>query len=561
MVFGSGLHCDRLQTNLPDGSYYLLKSKDFGLNIGIAALAISKRHVKRIKTAFVGGGTTKLYGNDWVMWAGFPDRLEAGTPAIINCIAFARALLLAGEMGKDVFLSAKQNASKSIGEILFRDDLEELQGKELLNELKKMWIGHGVMVPTIDGFKPFINLDNSATTPAPKPVWQTWRDALGQSGSTQKMLIRAVEQLVHEAFGAGPDQYDLVFTANTTEAINLLADSMAKMPRANTTPVILGSLLEHSSNDLPWRRLPGHQLIRIGVDKSGYFDLEALENNLISFNEAKLHGEKRITLVALSGASNIIGTCNNLEAIGKITHRYGARLLVDAAQLAAHRKIDMKACHIDYLAFSGHKMYAPFGTGVLIARKGLLAFEERELKQIKAWGEENPAGIAALGKAIHLLQRIGLDLIADEEHQLLNQAVDGLTGIADLKMYGLPGIDKSRLSGQTAVVAFGIGNKLNSGLARNLAQQAGIGTRFGCHCAHILLKHLLGFTPLQDRIQHNFLKLVPMLNLQGVLRISFGLQNTPEDVEIMLQNLTKKGRLKQRQINDFIAQRRQLVYG
>jgi selenocysteine lyase/cysteine desulfurase len=561
VVFGSGLHSARLQSVLPDKSYYVVKSKDFGLNLGVTAMAIAKKQLIKIKTGFVGGGTTKLYGNDWVMWANFPDRLEAGTPAIINCIAFAKTLLLASEMGKEVFLNLHHNASGSVEEILFNDELENLQGEELLKKLKKMWIGHGVMVPTIDGFKPFINLDNSATTPALEPVWQTYRKALGQPEPIQKKLIHAVEQIVHKAFGAAPDQYELVFTANTTEAINLLANSLAKASKADTSPIILGSLLEHSSNDLPWRQIPGHQLIRLDVDKAGFYDLEALENNLISFNKAKLHGDKRITLVALSGASNIIGTCNNLQAIGNMVRRYGARLLVDAAQLAAHRKIDMEACHIDYLAFSGHKMYAPFGTGVLLARKGLLAFKEGEWMQIKAAGEENSAGIAALGKAIHLLQRIGFDLIAAEEHKILEQAVRGLTGIVDLKLFGIPGIDTTRLADQTAVAAFSIGNKLNSGLARNLAHQAGIGTRFGCHCAHILLKHLLGFTPLQDRIQRNVLKIVPILNLQGVLRISFGLQNTPEDVEIMLQNLPKKGRLKQEQINNYITQRSQLVYG
>ncbi len=561
VVFGSGLHSARLQSALPANSFYALKSKDFGLNTGVTALAIAKKQLKKIKNGFVGGGTTKLYGNDWVMWASFPDRLEAGTPAIINCMAFAKALLLVSEMGKEVFPASTHNVYDSVEEILFNDELEKLQGKELLLELKKKWIGHGVLVPTIDGFKPFINLDNSATTPALEPVWLTYRKTLRQAEPIQKKLIHAVEELVHKALGAAPDQYDLIFTANTTEAINLLANSLARTPKTETEPIILGSLLEHSSNDLPWRQIPGHQLIRLDVDKAGFYDLEALENNLISFNKAKLHSNKRITLVALSGASNIIGTCNNLQAIGNMTRRYGARLLVDAAQLAAHRKIDMEACHIDFLAFSGHKMYAPFGTGVLIARKGLLAYEKEELMQIKAWGEENSAGIAALGKAIHLLQRIGYDLIAAEEHKLLDQAVRGLTGIADLKLFGIPGIDKTRLAEQTAVAAFSIGNKLNSGLARNLAHQAGIGTRFGCHCAHILLKHLLGFTPLQDRIQRNVLKIVPILNLQGVLRISFGLQNTPEEVETMLQNLPKKGRLKEAQINDYLNQRSHLVYG
>ncbi len=560
LVFASGLYADRLKASMHPDHFHVLKSSDIGLHLGVTALAIAKKELKKIKSGFVGGGTTKLYGNDWVMWANFPDRLEAGTPAIINCIAFARALLLVSELGEDVFHKSAHKALNSTDEILFGDGFEKLKREELLNELKKSWIGRRVQVPTTNGSSPYINLDNSATSPALEPVWETYCKALGQPESIKKKLTKAVEQLVYASFGANPDLYDLIFTSNTTEAINLVAESYAKAPKSEDEQIILGSMLEHSSNDLPWRQLSGYSLIRTEVDKAGFFNLEALENTLVSFNKAKLHGNKHIALVAVSGASNIIGTCNNLQAIGNITRRYGARLLVDAAQLAAHRSIDMEACHIDFLAFSGHKMYAPFGTGVLIARKGALAFNKEELMQIKAFGEENSAGIAAIGKAIHLLRSIGFDLIADEEHQLLNQAVRRLTGITELKLYGIPGTDQSRLADQTAVVALSIGNKLNSGLARNLAHQAGIGTRFGCHCAHILLKQLLGFTPLQDRIQRNVLKLVPMLNLQGVLRISFGLQNTPEDVEIMLQHLTTKGRLKKAQINDYLIQRRQLVF-
>ncbi len=130
--------------------------------------------------------------------------------------------------------------------------------------------------------------------------------------------------------------------------------------------------------------------------------------------------------MAVSGASNVLGVFNDLAEISRIAHRYGARLLVDAAQLVAHRKVEMAACGIDYLAFSAHKVYAPFGTGVLLVRKGLLTFSPAEMERIRSSGEENAGGIAALGKALVLLQRIGLDVIQEEEQALTGRALRGL---------------------------------------------------------------------------------------------------------------------------------------
>ena len=141
--------------------------------------------------------------------------------------------------------------------------------------------------------------------------------------------------------------------------------------------------------------------------------------------------------MAVSGASNVLGVFNDLAEIGRIVHRYGARLLVDAAQLVAHRKVEMEACGIDYLAFSAHKVYAPFGTGVLVVRKGLLSFSPAELELIRSSGEENVGGIAALGKALVLLQRIGLDVIQEEEQALTGRALRGLAQIPGLKIYGI----------------------------------------------------------------------------------------------------------------------------
>ncbi len=181
----------------------------------------------------------------------------------------------------------------------------------------------------------------------------------------------------------------MIFTSNTTEAINLTAKSLSRESEQGIEPVVLNTLLEHTSNEM-----------------------DAL---LCAYNQKGQYGKKRIKLMAVSGASNVLGVSNNLEEISRIVHRYGVHLLVDAAQLIAHRRVEMERCGIDYLAFSAHKVYAPFGTGVLVGRRGLLSFSPSELEIIRSSGEENAGGIAALGKALVLLQRIGLNLIREEE--------------------------------------------------------------------------------------------------------------------------------------------------
>ncbi|MDQ1296287.1 MAG: cysteine desulfurase / selenocysteine lyase, partial [Bacteroidota bacterium] len=191
--------------------------------------------------------------------------------------------------------------------------------------------------------------------------------------------------------------------------------------------------------------------------------------------------KKRIRIVAVSGASNVLGVFNDLKEIGRIVHQYGARLLVDAAQMIAHRKVDMERCGIDYLAFSAHKVYAPFGTGVLVARKGLLHFTLVKMEMIQSSGEENTVGIASLGKALLLLQRIGPDIIREEEQSLTERALRGLSQIEGLTIYGIkdPGAHKFPLKG--GVIVFSLKNKFSNVVAKELAEQGGIGVRYGCH--------------------------------------------------------------------------------
>ncbi len=538
VVFCTPRNTVSLTKQLAPGTYQILSVADIGISLGVRAMAIEKKALPKGAPLQTGGGTTKLISKDWAIWADGPDKFEAGTPAIINCIAFAKALLIIKQSGKDVFLNIPAG-KLTAADILHHDDLSLFKGQKLLDELRKTMIGRDVLVPTVAGNKPFINFDNSASTPTFTPVWDAYRHATQQPLQIQQELIQEVKSVCAEVLNAPPENYDIVFTSNTTEAINLVAESLSRETNSGTEQFILNSIAEHSSNELPWRMIPGVKMIRLSVNNKGFLDMNELEAKLKAYNQEVKPGNKQISLVAVNGASNVLGICNDLAGISRITHKYGARLLVDAAQLIAHRKVDMEGFGIDYLAFSAHKVYAPFGSGVLAVRKGLLAFDAKELELIRSSGEENVGGIAALGKALLLLQRIGMDVVKADEQFLTAKLLSGLAIIPGLKVYGLKDPESPGFSDKLGVIVFAPKNKMPSRVAKQLALQGGIGVRYGCHCAHIIIKHLLGISPFMEGFQRLIQILYPKLKLLGLVRVSMGIENSAEDVDKLIRVLQK----------------------
>jgi len=210
-------------------------------------------------------------------------------------------------------------------------------------------------------------------------------------------------------------------------------------------------------------------------------------------------------------------------------------LLVDAAQLVAHRKVNMERWGIDYLAFSAHKVYAPFGSGALVVKKGLLRYSSAEMELIRSSGEENAGGIAALGKVLLLLQRIGMDVIQEEEQAMTVRVVKGLAQIEGVEMIGISDTASPKFTERGAVIAFSLKDKVSSGIGNELAMQGGIGIRFGCHCAHILVKHMLGVGPKLEQFQRMIVKVFPRLQLPGVLRVSLGIGNNEEEIDTFIR--------------------------
>jgi len=548
VIFCTPARASVIKSQLEPGSYMIVSSHDTGLCLGVSAMAVKRDALPKGAPSQAGGGTANLISPGWVMWADAPERFEAGTPAIINIIAFAKALRMITHHGKLSFTD--QNSGKlsftdqssgklSAEEILYHDELEGCSGHELINRLRQTMVGSNKLVPTTEGERPFINLDNAASTPAFAPVWDAVCKTWSQPLQVEREIIEEARSVCCEFLGAPQDAYDLIFTSNATEAINLAADELGRESFGDTETVILNTYLEHSSNDLPWRIHPCFSLIRLGVDDEGIVDMNELESLMSAYNQDGEHGKKRIRLVAVSGASNVLGVFNNLGEISSIVHRYGARLLVDAAQMVAHRKVNMQATGIDYLAFSAHKVYAPFGSGALVVKKGLPGFSSPETELIRSSGEENAGGIAALGKALILLQRVGLDLIREEEQDLTRYTLNSLAQIPGLKIYGIKDPGSARFAQKGGVILFNLKGILPTTLAKELALQGGIGVRSGCHCAHLMIKRLLHVPPALERFQRILLTVFPMITLPGLLRISLGIENTREDIDKLLRTLWK----------------------
>ncbi|UCG42023.1 MAG: aminotransferase class V-fold PLP-dependent enzyme [candidate division WOR-3 bacterium] len=520
----------------------VVSSRELGLPLGLRAAAVRKGALPRGRPFETGGGTIRMVSRRSVAWATPPELFEPGTPNIIGAITLARALQLTDSYGAGAFCSDPSICSES--ELFVLGGLEGLTGRPALLKLRRSLVGFGLTVPTECGELPGINFDNGASTPTFEPIWQTACRAWRLPGDRWPAAVARVRRICADFFEAPEAGYDVVFASSTTEAINVVMEMVSAGFGRSEETVVLNTLLEHNSNELPWRYCPRAGLIRLPVDAEGFMDLARLEAVLREYNRDVRHGRKRIRLVAACGASNVTGTYNDIARLVGVAHRYDARVLVDAAQLAAHRPIRMREWNVDLLAFSGHKMYAPFGSGGVIARKGLIDLADPRFDRAVKSGEENITGIAALGMAIRLLRQVGLDTIAEEEQRLTAAVLEGLSSRQDVRVYGDADPDPERLRRRGAVVCFESRRLPHNLLAKRLGESGGIGVRNGCFCANMYVKSLLGVTAVMDTVGHFGLALAPGLMeklLVGLVRVSFGIENTEEEIARLLQTLDRIG--------------------
>jgi cysteine desulfurase/selenocysteine lyase len=427
-----------------------------------------------------------------------------------------------------------------------------------IENVRQNIVGIEAHVPLLDGSdRQYVNFDNAASTPALRPVhdklneFMTWYSSVHRGAGFKSQIATEAYELAHDVVvsfvGADPQTNTAILGKNTTEAINLLAHRFRLAP----DDVVLSSLMEHHSNDLPWRGQA--RLYHVAVNHDGTFDEE-------DFDRLLRQHAGRVKLVAISGASNVTGCLNPIHRLAEKAHAAGARILVDAAQLAPHRAVNMRpdddAGHLDFVALSAHKMYAPYGTGALV---GPTAFFHQGAPDMVGggtadcvtaddvhWadppnrdeaGSPNVVGAVALAQAVLCLQEIGMDALARHEAELTSHALRRLEEIDGLRLYGLA--DPDRVEERVGVISFTLRGADHYKVAAVLSFEGGIGVRNGCFCAHPYSLRLLKVPDELAVSQRQDVLEGRRVGLPGLVRISFGCYNTVEEIDHAVEVLTR----------------------
>lgn len=388
-------------------------------------------------------------------------------------------------------------------------------------------VGAGLPVPVVGGGTlPYANLDYAASAPALTevaehiatvlPYYASVHRGAGYASQVSTAVLENARACVGRFVDARPDDV-VVFVRNTTDALNLLAGAV---PAGNGAPggSVLYLDIEHHANLVTWQR-------------RGHVVLEAAPTirETLSDLDAALAATPT-ALVAVTGASNVTGELLPIKRIARIAHRHGARVVVDAAQLAPHRRISLRKSGVDYVAFSGHKLYAPYGAGALVGRRDWLDAAPAYLAgggavrevtgESTEWaaaparheaGTPNVLGAAALAKACETLSAQGEPSLSAHEEILRGRLISGLTRHAEISVLRI-WADSTDAIG---VVAFTVAG-FDAGLvAAYLSAEHAIGVRDGRFCAHPLLARL-------------------GVGKDGAIRASFGVGSTIADVDRLI---------------------------
>ncbi len=430
--------------------------------------------------------------------------------------------------------------------------IEKVDGYSM-DTIRDYVIGLDTPVELSDGTKtPLINFDNAATTPALKAVQELIDEELKMYGSigrgfSQKSnhstdIYNSVRDKVLEFLGADPEFYTCFYTNSTTDGLNKLASALVE----SRDTVVLTTRIEHHANDLGWRERCD-KVLYAEVDEKGRVIYDDIE---------KLLKENKVDIVSVSAASNVTGYVNDVHRVAKMAHKYGAKIVVDGAQIVAHRKFSMvgdwddKTDDIDFIAFSAHKMYSPYGGGAVV---GLTEELNKHMPEfygggtIKVVGDDwsilksapaayeagspNYPGVVGLGKAIDVLSTVGLDKIEEHEKVLNRKLIDGLKKLSNVIIYG----DSENIDDRVGVVTFNFSDINTYYVAQYLSELGGVATRRGAFCAHPYVWRLMG---ISDERARGFESCTDM-NTAGMVRVSFGIYNTEEEVQKFLDIMPK----------------------
>ncbi len=389
--------------------------------------------------------------------------------------------------------------------------------------------------------KPLVYLDNAATTQKPLCVLDAMREEyLNANANVHRgvhyLSVKATE--LHEQaretvrrFINAKSTAEVVFTRGTTEGLNLVAATFSDEFMREGDEVMV-SVMEHHSNIVPWQLAAQRKGIKIKVIPMSYDGILDMEAYKKLFNE-------RTKIVSVAHVSNVLGTVNPIEDIVRIAHEHGVPVMVDGAQSAPHFKVDVQKLGCDFFVFSGHKMYGPTGIGILYGKEKWLdrlppyqgggemiehvSFEKTTFEKPPLKFEAGtPDYIAShgLATAINYMEGIGLENIEAHERELTQYAIERLSAIDGLRIYGPKTTHNSCLltnSSHDAVVSFNVGNIHHMDMG-TLLDQLGIAVRTGHHCAQ----------PLMDR-----------LGVLGTVRASFALYNTKEEIDVLAEGIER----------------------
>lgn len=384
--------------------------------------------------------------------------------------------------------------------------------------------------------KNLVYLDNGATSQKPISVLETWEKYYKEINANVHRGIHTLSQLATEEmersrqkiqrFINAQNDFEMIFTKGTTEGLNLIAYALTNQIKEGDEIII--SYLEHHSNIVPWQLLcerTGAKLKVIPMDENGVLQLDFLDKNL----------SEKTKIVSVNQVSNALGIINPMEEIiAKTRANSNAYIVIDGAQSVQHFKIDVQKMDCDFFVFSGHKMYAPMGTGIIYGKEEILrkmqpfhgggemiatcSFEKTTFADLPfkfEAGTPNVGGNIALGAAVDFIESIGHEHIQTHENALLEYAQKKLLEIEGLKIYG----EKANRTGVVSFNLDGIGIASDVGM---ILDKLGIAVRTGHHCTQPIME---------------------FFNIAGTVRASFAVYNTFEEIDILVEGVKKAQRM------------------
>ncbi|HOY32049.1 MAG TPA: cysteine desulfurase [Bacteroidales bacterium] len=379
--------------------------------------------------------------------------------------------------------------------------------------------------------KPLIYFDNAATTQKPQRVLDSLNNYYTTLNSNIHRGVHFLSQQATTAFEESREAvrrfinaknaYEIIFTRGTTESINLVASSFSKRFLQPGDSVLI-SMMEHHSNIVPWQMACNEKQAVLNV-------IPINERGEIIYSELEKLLDNNCKLLAVTHVSNTLGTINDIKLLIDIAHAHNIPVLIDGAQAISHIKVDVGELDCDFYCFSGHKMYAPMGVGVLYGKENMLnelppyqgggemiknvTFEKTTYNELPfkfEAGTPNVGDVIGLMEAIRFMEDIGYDAIRNSEHELLDYATDQLNQIGEIRIIGTA-------AEKTSVISFlpGTIHPYDAGI---ILDKFGIAVRTGHHCTQ----------PLMD-----------FYKIPGTIRASFAIYNTKEEIDVMTAALKK----------------------